>query len=128
VPVVRLLRVTTWNVLHRVHTVNWQEPGLADASVHLVVLAAAPGARLAQAETFATDDGKGLLAVRAALGEGFALSRLEGQRPTRVAVGEDGSHTIDHAAVVHARLATATVLDGEGLSDHHPVAVVVALS
>jgi endonuclease/exonuclease/phosphatase family metal-dependent hydrolase len=240
----RSLRVTTWNVLHRVHAVNWKEPPIAafpdervridgvatlvaswlagavdvvclqeasgdqlarlrsvvrapvrffehtyprvprvrasgqradldDPTEHLVVLANAPDAKAAYARTFETDDGKGLLAVdlgddltvidthvsfgprrdaqlavlselarrsprgavilgdfnapadvvAAGFGESaVSISDLAGSsRPTRIATGEQGGRTIDHVVVVGGSLASATVLDGNGLSDHNPV-------
>lgn len=151
-------------------------PELDDATEHLVVLARAPAAKVHVARTFDTDPGKGLLAVeisggagespvavidthvtfgdrreaqlallaeiagravgavivlgdfnapadvvRAGLGEPFAISSLEGQRPTRIATPYHPPRVIDHVAVARARLASAMVLDGGGLSDHNPV-------
>jgi endonuclease/exonuclease/phosphatase family metal-dependent hydrolase len=63
--------------------------------------------------------------VQRALGEGCALSSLAGQRHTRTATGDKASHTIDHVAVWGGAPAAASVLDGGGLSDHHPVHAVI---
>lgn len=233
-----MLRVTTWNVLHRVHAVNWKEqpvqtfpdeavriagitarvvawladgavvclqevsgdqvaslraaireremhvhryprmphlrdggpPALDDPSEHLVTIAP-PGSRPWRAATFATDPGKGFVAValpggvvvinthvsarergpeqmqllgqtarqapagavvlgdfnapadrvRTGLGEPLSLSEPPGDRPTRVATSEHPSKRIDHVAAFGGSVASAEVLDGEGLSDHHPV-------
>jgi len=253
----RTLRVTTWNVLHRVHAVNWDEEpvrtfpdegariegisatvarwlasgaavvclqevsgdqlaslrravaaigshvhvdvashryprvprlrvestaALDDPSEHLVVVTRSGGLTVHAARTFDSDPGKGLLAVtipdvgadpilvidthvtfgerreaqlallaeiarersgpaivlgdfnapvdvvRAALGAPFVTSNLEGQRPTRIATPEHPPRVIDHVAVCRATLASATVLDGEGLSDHNPVTAEIALA
>jgi endonuclease/exonuclease/phosphatase (EEP) superfamily protein YafD len=58
-------------------------------------------------------------AVRAALGEGFVLCTPSGH--TRIATESTPAHTIDHVAVLGGSVASAEVLDAEGLSDHHPV-------
>lgn len=70
--------------------------------------------------------------VAAGFGDGFTISALDGQRPTRVVpvTAEDGSaretgKVIDHALALGGAIAEATVVDGRGLSDHNPVAVVV---
>jgi endonuclease/exonuclease/phosphatase family metal-dependent hydrolase len=243
------LRVLTWNVLHRVHAVNWKEAPvasfpdertrieriaafiagqlasgievvclqevsgdqqaclaallagravffthrypripefrdntaaaqspLADPSEFLVMIVAEEigrSAHLRSAATFANDSGKGYLAVdlaggilaidthvtwgergldqlallsRTATGPvflagdfnaeaaavaarldrtspapTFTLSDLSGQRHTRIATAEKQSHTIDHIVVQKGSIVAATVLDGEGLSDHNPV-------
>ena len=145
---------------------------LDDASEHLVVVTTAPDARIREARTFASDPGKGLLAidlggdaalvcthvsfadsrtaqlelvasvaraasggaivvgdfnaradvVRAALGADAAISDVSGQRPTRVATPDHPSgQAIDHVVVLGGTVASATVLDGGGLSDHEPV-------
>jgi hypothetical protein len=234
-------QVTTWNVLHRVHAVNWGEaaidehpeepariaaitsavagqieggarvvclqevsgdqlrslrerlplgaalfhhcyprlprlhhggaPVLDDPSEHLVTVVAGAGAQVARAETFASDAGKGFLgvdlgdgcvawnahvtwgapgadqmraltlaaracsgtaimmgdfnaaaaAVRAALGADLRYAELADQRPTRVADGGKPGTFIDHVVALRGRLEDARVLDGAGLSDHHPV-------
>lgn len=238
------LRVTTWNVLHRVHAVNWGEDaieaftdervriarisetvrgwlasgtelvclqevsgdqlvslrasvgpdvtvafhryprvprcrgggdaGLVDATEHLVTLSLAEGTRAIAAETFASDPGKGLLAVEVAgarvvcthvthgaagreqlarlaafaregrgatvivgdfnadaatvhagLGEGFVLSDLTREAPTRAATETSQARTIDHVAVLGGAIAAARVHDREGLSDHAPVGATV---
>jgi endonuclease/exonuclease/phosphatase family metal-dependent hydrolase len=236
----RALRVMTWNVLHRVHAVNWGEAPveaypderariagitaaiaewlaaeagvvclqeasgdqlaslraalgdfaihdhvyprlprirgegrleLDDASEHLVTIVGAPGSRRLEGRTFDSDPGKGLLVVdvgdeisivnthvsfgerrdaqlallsqtarranggaivigdfnapadvvRSALGEPLAFSDLAGQRWTRIATEKHPGQTIDHVAVVRGTIASASVLDGELLSDHNPV-------
>jgi endonuclease/exonuclease/phosphatase (EEP) superfamily protein YafD len=66
--------------------------------------------------------------VRAALGSPLAMTDLAGERPTRIATGSHGGKTIDHVAVVGAAIASASVLDGELLSDHNPVVVEVVLA
>jgi endonuclease/exonuclease/phosphatase family metal-dependent hydrolase len=234
-------RVTTWNVLHRVHAVNWGEaaidehpderariaaitravaaeleggvavvclqevsgdqlrslrealprgaalfhhryprvprlhrggaPVLDDPSEHLVTLAVGGGAREVAAQTFASDAGKGFLgvdlgdgctawnahvsfgergpeqlrallaaalpragaailmgdfnaevaAVRAALGGDPSYAELDGARPTRVAAGGSPGKLIDHVVALCGLVEGARVLDGAGLSDHHPV-------
>jgi endonuclease/exonuclease/phosphatase family metal-dependent hydrolase len=236
-------RVTTWNVLHRIHAVNWAEAaiaqhaderarvaaiaravaaqleggvrvcclqevsgdqlrslqehlpagvvsfhhryarvprlrregvaGLDDPSEQLVTLVRGTPARAREiaAQTFASDPGKGFLgvdlgdgcvvwnahvtwrergveqlrelgavarshpgtavmtgdfntdaaAVRAALGADVQIADLEGQRPTRAADGESAGKSIDHVVALRGRVEDARVLDGEGLSDHHPV-------
>jgi endonuclease/exonuclease/phosphatase family metal-dependent hydrolase len=243
------LQVTTWNVLHRIHAVNWNESPrelfpdesvriekisalvlglfasgnmvvclqevsgdqlaslrsvvgganvnlslfhheyprvpklriegpaeLADRTEHLVTLVAATttptqAARHIGAQTFARDPGKGHLvvdvggvavinthvtygkrrdeqlasvafaarsfsgtavvivgdfnsecdSVRSVLGEGFELSDVIGQRPTRVATPDKAACSIDHVVVLRGRIESATVLDAGGLSDHNPV-------
>lgn len=239
------MRVTTWNVLHRIHAVNWKEapiaafpdervrtgaiaqtiagwltggvdvvclqevsgdqlarlreaiepevsvhahlyprvPRLRDGSPsplevpneHLVMLVKRLPASLREAKTFESDPGKGLVAVdvgddlivvsthvssgsrsaaqlaqilrsvqdehrgaavlgdfntsaadvRAALGEGFTLADVAG--PTRIATAEHAAKTIDHVAARGARIVSAEVLDGRGLSDHHPVTAEITL-
>lgn len=145
-------------------------PRLDDPSEHLVVLTSDPRARVTACETFASDPGKGFLAVsalgarviathvthgargreqiatlaafaregaeptvlvgdfnanaddvRACLGAGFVVADLAGQRPTRCATPSSEAHTIDHIAALGGELTSASVLDGEGLSDHNPV-------
>jgi endonuclease/exonuclease/phosphatase family metal-dependent hydrolase len=238
-------RVTTWNVLHRIHAVTWSEaaiaqhpdeplrcaavarlvaaqldggvrvcclqevsgdqlralgehlppdtlsfhhryprvprlrhggaPVLDDPSEHLVTLVRGAGAREVAAHTFASDPGKGFLgvdlgdgcvvwnahvtfgergaaqlralveaaracprtavmagdfnageaAVGAALGAGVHLAALAGEPPTRVGQeGRAGKH-IDHVAAWRGRVEEARVLDGAGLSDHHPLTALV---
>jgi endonuclease/exonuclease/phosphatase family metal-dependent hydrolase len=236
------MRVVTWNVLHRVHGVNWKESpvlafpderqrieaitgvvtgwlasgttvaclqevsgdqlaslraalgdtarifehlyprvprlrdggpsGLDDPTEHLVMVVNATPARLVESRTFDSDPGKGMLvvdvngarvidthvsfgergiaqlallaatagteravvlgdfnataaAVGAALGEGFSLSDVAAQRPTRIETWEHPGRTIDHVAVSGATLSSAEVLDGKLLSDHNPVAASV---
>jgi endonuclease/exonuclease/phosphatase family metal-dependent hydrolase len=224
-----VIEVVTWNVLHRVHAVNWKEaplalfpderariegirrkvasfapavvclqevsgdqraaigagiahtyprvprlrqPGpaeLVDPTEHLLTIA--DGTKI-DARTFDSDPGKGFLAVdvgaavivnthvsfrgaaqmallaqvaggygktvivlgdfnaeldvvRAAL-RGFVLSEVKGH--TRVATEGKPAHTIDHVAVLNGTIASAEVLDGEGLSDHLPVRARVVAS
>jgi endonuclease/exonuclease/phosphatase family metal-dependent hydrolase len=241
----RTLRVVTWNVLHRVHGLNWHEapmtafpdegarsagiaervrawlagdvavvclqevsgdqlaclrrvlpagarvfehthprvpalrgggtPGLDDLREHLVTITTLPLARRTESRAFDEDRGKGYLVVdlgdgvrvvdthvtwgaareaqipllaaaaraapggaivlgdfnasaatvRAILGEPVALSELEAQRPTRIGSPSQPGKTIDHVAVFGGVVDSATVLDGEGLSDHEPVAATV---
>jgi endonuclease/exonuclease/phosphatase family metal-dependent hydrolase len=149
---------------------------LADSSEYLVMIVAEKLGRSARrhaAETFANDFGKGYLAValendilvidthitwgerghaqlasvasfavgpsiiagdfnaeaatvssllaRSTASPPLVLSSLAGQRHTRIATLDKASHTIDHILVRWGDLAAATVLDGEGLSDHNPV-------
>lgn len=238
----RRLRVTTWNVLHRIHAMNWHEAPaaafpderertaaiaklvddwfadgvdavclqevsgdqlaalrggprgvqvfhhvyprlprlrvggaalLTDATEHLVTLVAdSVTARPADSRTFDSDPGKGFLAVevegalrlvnthvsfggrsgkqlaavlaaaseggggamvvgdfnapgdalRAAFRSSFALSDLTGQAPTRDATPDHPGRTIDHVLARGGVIEIASVLDGQGLSDHAPVA------
>ncbi len=225
------LRVTTWNVLHRVHAVNWKEApvetypdervrtaaitavvarwleaegsvvclqevsgdqlaslrelghsvhvhtyprvpairgeGLADLddrTEQLVTITNGPSTKLT-AHTFDSDPGKGLLAVTAfgvtvvnthvsagerrnaqlaaletlargaghvvVLGDfnapvdvvraGLGSPVITSEGPTRIATHEHPAKTIDHVAVLGGTLVSSAVLDGAGLSDHHPV-------
>jgi endonuclease/exonuclease/phosphatase family metal-dependent hydrolase len=230
----RELRVTTWNVLHRVHAVNWKEapvaafpdervrierisvvvagwlasdvdavclqevsgdqlaslrraasaavivfehtyprlprlrgsgaPQLDDASEHLVTIVRDRSAKQLDARTFASDPGKGLLALdldsaatlvnthvtfgdrrtdqlvllasiatapAIVVGDFNASADVVGaalggttsilDRPTRIATDEHDARVIDHVVVLGGTLASAAVLDGQGLSDHNPV-------
>jgi endonuclease/exonuclease/phosphatase family metal-dependent hydrolase len=241
------VRVVTWNVLHRIHAVNWEEGPVAgypdesirsaaiaaevaalaarqhgctvlllqevsgdqlarlraelpsaevfqhaypriprlrradgshllDPTEHLVTLIAGATARLVRGETARQDPGKGFLAVALdggptvlnthvsagerrvaqleaianamdgaapgcaivggdfnadaaivaeALGARTTLARPPGDRPTRVSTDAKPGRAIDHIAVVRGAIRSAAVLDGRGLSDHHPVAAEV---
>ncbi|MBX3204499.1 MAG: endonuclease/exonuclease/phosphatase family protein [Labilithrix sp.] len=247
-----VLRVTTWNVLHHVHALNWKEKAverfsderarvagisalvarwladegsvvclqevsgdqlaslreaargmhvsehryprlprlrvsaeaqLDDPTEHLVTITSLP-AKTLYAKTFESDPGKGFLAVaiepaRSArsgavlvinthvsakerreaelallgatareatggailtgdfnapvdvvrrglgLGDGLVASDLTGERPTRVATETHAGKTIDHVLTLGGAISAAAVLDGEGLSDHDPVAASV---
>lgn len=66
--------------------------------------------------------------VRAGLGEGFVLTDLAGQRPTRIATKDRPPRTIDHVAALRCTIASATVLDGGGPSDHQPVRAELVLA
>ncbi len=60
--------------------------------------------------------------VRSALGGDVVISDLAGSRPTRVPTAEHpAGQTIDHVVVFGGAIASSTVLDGGGLSDHEPV-------
>lgn len=238
------MRVVTWNVLHRVHAINWKEAaadafadegtriaaitaridawlgagvdvvalqeasgdqlasvrmlpgvtvvehtyprvprlrhhamsvdhGLRDVHEHLVVIALGD-ARKTESRTFDKDPGKGFLAVdvggvrivcthvsfgpkglaqaaalvdaspigsvvlgdfnaprsavKIAFGDAFAITDVEGQRPTRRGSAERAGWTIDHVLVHGGSIVTATVHDGGGLSDHEPVEAEVAFT
>jgi endonuclease/exonuclease/phosphatase family metal-dependent hydrolase len=242
----RSLRVTTWNVLHRVHAVNWKEapvtafpseatrvaritarvaswlddgvsvvclqevsgdqvaslrsaiadgaqifahryprlprirgielPELEDPTEHLVtIVTTGPSAVLRAAKTFDTDPGKGFLAidigdditlidthvtarergraqmidiaafaletsaraivmgdfnapidvVRDVFGAASAITQVGDLRPTRIPTADRSGRTIDHVVVVGGVIASASVLDGELLSDHNPVTATV---
>lgn len=60
--------------------------------------------------------------VRAALGGDVAISDLSGERPTRGPTDDHpAGQTIDHVVAFGGAIASASVLDGGGLSDHEPV-------
>ncbi|MCS6900765.1 MAG: endonuclease/exonuclease/phosphatase family protein [Polyangiaceae bacterium] len=149
--------------------------GLVDVSEHLVVVAADPRTTLYRAKAFQEDHGKGFLgvnlgegvrflcthvsfgarsrvqlgllategslapvgavlvgdfnapmgAVAAGLGEGWMLSDLRGQGPTRVNVSGKQDKVIDHLAVHRGKIREARVMKAEGLSDHHLVIGVI---
>lgn len=63
--------------------------------------------------------------VRTGLGAGVAVSDV--QAVTRIATNEHAGKTIDHVAVIGGAIRSVSVLDGQGLSDHHPVVADVGL-
>jgi endonuclease/exonuclease/phosphatase family metal-dependent hydrolase len=63
--------------------------------------------------------------VSAGLGDRFTLANIT--EPTRIATMTSPAETIDHVAVRGATIVSAEVLDGEGLSDHHPVTAEIRL-
>lgn len=64
--------------------------------------------------------------VAGVLGEGFVFADLSGQGPTRVAnPGNPLGKVIDHVVVWGGSASAARRLDGEGLSDHHPVSAAI---
>lgn len=96
--------------------VTWRERGTAQLRELVAVARARPGTAVLTGD-FNAD----AAAVRAALGDGVQLADLEGQRSTRVADGGGAGKSIDHVVALRGRVEDARVLDGAGLSDHHPV-------
>jgi endonuclease/exonuclease/phosphatase family metal-dependent hydrolase len=113
------------------------EGGLAVINTHVssgkrgraqLPLVAATARGLASAVAVAGDFNADVELVRTGLGEGFVLTDLAGQRPTRLTTTDRPARTIDHVTALRCTLASATVLDGGGLSDHEPVRAELVLA
>ena len=102
--------------------VTWGPPGEVQLAVLAKAARTAAGPAVVAGDFNAETD-----VVRAGLGEGFALADLTGLRFTRTATPKKAAHTIDHVAALRAVFAAAEVRDSDGLSDHNPVSVTLAL-
>ncbi|MBL8921266.1 MAG: endonuclease/exonuclease/phosphatase family protein [Myxococcaceae bacterium] len=97
-------------------------PGLAQLSQLRALASGAPSA------VVLGDFNAPLDVVTRALGEGFVVADVSGQGPTRVASPDNpAGKVIDHVVVWRGNASEAHVLQGEGLSDHHPVSATIDL-
>lgn len=101
---------------------SWRRRGRAQLEI-----LAAYARSLGKPTILAGDFNAEIETLTAGLRDLFSISDVVGQVPSRIDDGTGAGHTIDHVISLGGMIETSTVLDADGLSDHHPVAATVRL-